>query len=84
MTGLTIKNEIHWHRMWSSEIGEKLPIKDSTRGLFIFDNTLSLGEIREALEDIPADAYNLIEVEEVAEDQCEFRADSGTCYRTVH
>ncbi|MDO3379648.1 hypothetical protein [Geoalkalibacter halelectricus] len=81
MKALLIKDSIRWRPAWSSEIGEKLEIKDSTHGLFIFDPKLSQDEILGMLEDIPADSYTLMELEEAPERDCEFIADSGLCYR---
>ncbi|KIH75820.1 hypothetical protein SAMN05660860_02962 [Geoalkalibacter ferrihydriticus] len=81
MNGLLIKDPIHWRPTWSSEIGQRLEIKDSTQGLFVFDPKLSRDEILEALKDIPAESFSLIELEEVAQKDCEFTADSGLCYR---
>ncbi|WP_305041091.1 hypothetical protein [Geoalkalibacter sp.] len=81
MNGLMIKNDIYWHPRWSSEIGQRFPIKDSTKGLFIFDATVSREEILARLHGIPSDSFTLIELEEVPEKDCEFMGDSGVCYR---
>ncbi|WP_305045671.1 hypothetical protein [Geoalkalibacter sp.] len=81
MNGLIIKNEIYWHPSWSSDIGRRLSIEDSTKGLFVFAPELSREDILTKLQDIPSDSFSLIELEEVSEKECEFMGDSGRCYR---
>jgi hypothetical protein len=37
MQVLMIQDELRWHDRWSSEIGRKLRVKDSTHHMFVFD-----------------------------------------------
>lgn len=84
MQGLRILDEAQWHGKWSSDIGQKLAIKDSSNDLFIFEERCARDEIASALRQIPEGMYQLFEVEEAAEEDCDFMADSGRCYRRVN
>ncbi len=80
MLGLLIRDEIRWHDRWSSEIGKRLTVMDSTNNLYIFDEKHGREEILSLLKDAPEDIYQLFEVEEAPQDSCDYMADSGKCY----
>ncbi len=84
MQGLLIKDELRWHGKWSSEIGKQLAVKDSTKDLYIFDPKHSRKDILKLLNQVPADMYQLLDLEEAAEEDCDYMADSGLCYRKIH
>lgn len=80
MYGLKIRDEIRWHSRWSSEIGRRLQVLDSTNDLYIFDPSQSRDDILAVLGEAPGDLYELFEVHEAPEDSCDYLADSGRCY----
>lgn len=84
MQGIRILDEVQWHGKWSSDIGEKLAIRDSSNDLFIFEEGYGREEIANALQGIPEDLYQLFEVEEATEEDCDYMGDSGRCYRKLH
>lgn len=83
MLGLRILDEVRWHDRWSSEIGRRLQVKDSTNNLFIFSDQQSREEILSLLQDAPDDMYELFEVETAPEEGCDYQADSGSCYNRI-
>lgn len=84
MKGLLIKDELRWHDHWSSAIGEKLTVKDSSNNLFIFDGRHTREEILNVIGDAPEELYQIFDLEEAPEEECDFMADSGLCYRKLH
>jgi hypothetical protein len=84
MQGLMIQDELRWHDRWSSEIGKRLRVKDSTHQMFVFDERHTREDILTVLTGVPADLYRLVDVEEAADESCEFQADSGKCYKELH
>lgn len=84
MHGLRILDEIRWHDHWSSEIGRKLEIRDSSNDLYVFGRRHSREEILSVLKDVPEGLYQLFEIVEAPEEDCDYLADSGQCYRKVH
>lgn len=84
MQVLVIQDELKWHDRWSSEIGRRLSVKDSTHHMFVFDERHSREDILTVLAEVPAELYRLVEVEEAPEESCEVQADSGKCYRETH
>lgn len=84
MLGLRIRDELRWHDRWSAKIGEQLKVVDSSNDLFIFDAAHARGEIMTVLGSVPEDLYELFDVAEAPEDECDYMADSGRCYRTIH
>lgn len=84
MQGLRILDEIRWHEHWSSEIGQKLNVRDSSNDLYIFDPRHSKEDVLSVLNDVPTELYQLFEVAEAPEEDCDYMADSGQCYRKVH
>jgi hypothetical protein len=80
MLGLKIHDQLRWHDRWSSEIGRRLTVRDSSNDLYIFDERHTREEIAAVLPDAPADLYDLFEVSEGPEENCDFMADSGRCY----
>lgn len=80
MLGLRILDKVRWHDRWSSEVGRRLSVQDSTHDLFIFDPRHTREEILALLADAPADMYELFEVEDASQESCDFLADSGRCY----
>jgi hypothetical protein len=84
MQVLMIQDELRWHDRWSSKIGRKLQVKDSTHRMFVFDEQHTREDILSVLSDVPADLYRLVELEEAPEESCEVLADSGKCYKKIH
>jgi len=84
MQVLVIEDELRWHDRWSSEIGRRLRVKDSTHHMFVFDEGHTREDILTVLSGVPADLYRLVDVEEAADENCEIQADSGKCYREMH
>jgi hypothetical protein len=84
MLGLKILDELRWHDTWSAEIGKRLAILDSSNDLFIFAEELSEEELQELLQGVPKDIYQLVQLDEAPEDNCDFMGDSGRCYRRLH
>ena len=80
MLGLKIRDEIRWHDRWSAEIGRQLQVKDSTNDLYIFDERHSRKDILSILKEAPDELYELFEVREAPEEDCDYMADSGRCY----
>ncbi len=80
MLGLKIYDGVRWHDRWSSEIGRRLMVKDSTNDFYIFDERHSREEILELLKEVPDDLFGLFEIEETPAENCDFQADSGRCY----
>lgn len=80
MIGLRIRDGLRWHDRWSSEIGQRLSVRDSTNDMYIFDERHTPEEILSLLEDVPEDIYQLFEVQEASEESCDFLLDSGRCY----
>lgn len=83
MKALLIKDELAWHDSSSVALGAHLNISDSSNNLLIFDETNSERDILSLIGDVSEDAYQLLDLEEVPEDECEFMADSGVCYRRI-
>lgn len=84
MKALLIKNELHWQDHWSVELGKHLETRDSSNNLLIFSRACGEKEIMDVLADAPRDLYQIIDLEEAPEEDCDFMADSGTCYRKLH
>lgn len=83
MQGLRILDEIRWHDHWSSEIGQKLKVRDSSNDLYVFDPQHGKEDILSVLKDVPEGLYQLFEVVEAPEEDCDYMADSGQCYRKI-
>jgi hypothetical protein len=81
MQALIIKDKLRWHDKWSSDIGQKLDVKDSTNDMFIFDQKYSREDILAVLEAVPQDMYQILEVTEAPEEDCHYMGDSGQCFR---
>ena len=84
MQVLMIQDELRWHDRWSSEIGKRLRVKDSTHHMFVFDEQHTREDILTVLSGVPAELYRLVDVEEAPEESCEIQADSGQCYKKLH
>lgn len=84
MLGLIIRDEVRWHDRWSTEIGKTLTIKDSSDNLYIFDEQHKREDVLAILQDAPQELYQLLEVENAPEEECDYLADSGQCYRRIH
>lgn len=84
MKVLLIQDELRWHDRWSSEIGRRLKVKDSTYNMFVFDEGHTREDILSVLKEVPEDLYRLVEVEPAAEEACELPTDSGKCYKEIH
>lgn len=83
MQALQIKDHIYWSDRWSAEIGRRLPVADSSEGLFVFPETMSREAVLAVLKDVPESLYRLFELEPAAEADCEVMTDSGSCYRRL-
>jgi hypothetical protein len=84
MKGLRIQDKIRWHDRWSSEIGRRLKVRDSSNDLYIFDEQHGRGDILAVLHEVPEELYQLFEVTEAPEEECEYLTDSGRCYKKTH
>jgi len=84
MQVLLIEDELRWHARWSSEIGRRLRITDSTHHMLVFDKRHTRADILSVLNGVPENLYRLVEVEETPEENCEIQADSGKCYKKLH
>lgn len=84
MLGMRIQDKLRWHERWSSAIGERLRVKDSSDDLFIFDAAHNRDEILGVLREVPGDLFELFNVAEAPEEDCDYLADSGRCYRKTH
>jgi hypothetical protein len=84
MKALLIKDEVLWNEESSSKLGTMLDIKDSSNNLLIFSETLSEADILKVIEASPRESYQLFDLEEAPEEDCDFMADSGICYRKLH
>jgi len=84
MYALEILEHVHWHDHWSVMIGEKLSIEDSTSDLLVFSPVHTEEEIAAVLTDIPQGFYRLFRIVEASPEDCQFQADSGTCYIAVN
>ena len=83
MKALLIKDELVWHDSTSVALGAHLDISDSSNNLLIFGEGNNERDIMNLIGDVSDEAYQLLEVEQVPEDECEFMADSGICYRRI-
>lgn len=84
MKGLLIKDEILWHDRWSSELGSHFTTRDSSNNLLIFDEKYGKEDILALIGDAPEDIYQIIDLEQAPEEDCDYMADSGICYRRLH
>lgn len=84
MKALLVKNELHWHKDWSSRLGTELETKDSSNNLLIFGRNCTEEDIRKIIGRAPGEIYQILDLEEATEEDCDFMADSGTCYRKLH
>ncbi|OHB33935.1 MAG: hypothetical protein A2X84_05795 [Desulfuromonadaceae bacterium GWC2_58_13] len=83
MKALLIKDEVLWNEESSSKLGTALDIKDSSNNLLIFSDALSEADILKVIDKTPRESYQLLDLEEAAEEDCDFMADSGLCYRKL-
>lgn len=84
MKALLIQDELRWHDRWSAEIGRRLAVRDSTNDLYIFADNISREDILRVLGEVPEDLYQLFDIEEAPDSECDYMADSGRCYRRLH
>lgn len=84
MRALWIKDELHWHDRWSSTLGASLETRDSSNNLLIFDEKHSREEILAFLAEAPREYYEILELTPATEEDFDFLADSGNCYRRLH
>ena len=84
MKGLLIRDPLRWHDDWSAQIGRQLKVHDSTNDLFIFDDRYARDDILKVIGDVPEDLYQLFDLEDAPELDCDYQADSGRCYRRSH
>lgn len=83
MLGLIIRDPVRWHDRWSSEIGRRFSIRDSTDNMFVFDDRHSQAEIESVLGDAGRDLYQFVDVQEAPREGCDFMLDSGKCYNKI-
>jgi hypothetical protein len=83
MKALMIKNKLSWRDNSSVALGKHLDIVDSSDNLLIFNESSSEMDILKVIGKVSGKAYQLLDLELAAEDECEFLADSGTCYRQI-
>lgn len=84
MKALLVKDELQWHRDWSSRLGTMLDTKDSSNNLLIFAQSCAEEDILKIIAKAPREIYQILDLEEASEEECDFMADSGTCYRKLH
>lgn len=84
MKALLITNELHWSHRWSSELGAHLNMRDSSNTMLIFEDGCKEQDILALIADAPKNLYRIVDLEQAAEEDFEFMADSGTCYRQLH
>ena len=84
MKALLIKDELHWHPDWSSQLGTVLATRDSSNNLLIFAEGCSEQDIRKVIGKASPDMYEILDLEEAPREDCDFMADSGLCYRKLH
>jgi hypothetical protein len=84
MKGLLIEDEIRWLDRWSAKLGTHLKTRDSSNNLIIFDGKYGKEEILALISEAPQDVYRIIDLEEAPEEDCDFMADSGICYRKLN
>ncbi len=83
MKGLLIKDELRWHDQWSSQIGSRLEVRDSTNTLFVFPERYSREDILAAVGKVPEEIFQIFDLEEAPREECDFQSDSGICYRKL-
>lgn len=83
MLGLIIRDQVRWHNRWSSEIGRRFSVLDSTNNIYVFDDRHSRDEIESVLGEAPSDIYQFVTLQEAPEEGCDFLLDSGRCYVRV-
>lgn len=83
MLGLIIRDPLRWHEKWSSEIGRRFTVLDSTNDMFVFDERHSREEIEAAIEDASQDLYQFVDLQEAPREGCDFMLDSGACYNRL-
>jgi hypothetical protein len=84
MKTLLIKNKFMWRDSASAALGEQLDVSDSSYNMLIFTEDNTEKDILDIISDVPKDAYQLFDLEKAPEDEYEYMADSGTCYRQPH
>ena len=83
MKALMIKNKLSWRDSSSVALGRHLDIVDSSDNLLIFKESNSEKEILNIIGKVSGKSYQLLDLELTSEEECEFMADSGTCYRQI-
>ena len=81
MKTLLIEDKLMWRDSASAALGEQLDISDSSYNMLIFKDGNTENDILNIISDVPEDAYRLLDLEKAPEDECEYLADSGICYR---
>jgi len=84
MKGLLIEDEIRWRDSWSSQLGTHLETRDSSNNLIIFDDKHGKDDILSLIAEAPEEIYRILDLEKAEEEDCDFMADSGVCYRRKH
>lgn len=84
MKALLITDELRWHKDWSSSLGTRLDTRDSSNNLLIFAQNCTEEDILKVIAKAPREIYRIFDLEEAPEEDCEFMADSGACYRKLH
>ena len=84
MKALIIKNELLWNPELSRKLGEKFAISDSSNNLLIFADNRRERDIQKVIGQASKDSYQIVDLVESVDEECDFMADSGTCYRKLH
>lgn len=83
MKGLLIKDKTHWCDSWSAQMATCLEILDSTYNLLIFHHRHTEDEILAHVANAPKHIYQIIDIEEGHEDDCDIVSDAGAYYRII-
>jgi hypothetical protein len=83
MKALLIEDELVWRDSSSVALGAQLDISDSSNNMLIFENNNTEQDILNLISDVSENAYRLLDLEKAPEEDCEFLADSGICYRQI-
>ncbi len=84
MKALVIRNDLLWNQDISRRLGEKFDIRDSSNNLLIFSDGRRERELLKVIGNISKDSYQIVDLVESPDGECDFMADSGICYRRLH
>jgi hypothetical protein len=61
-----------------------LKTRDSSNNLLIFDEKYDDEDILALIGEAPKDTYQILDLDQATEEDCDFLTDSGICYRRLH